>query len=270
MQNCVINGITIGGDAPVRLMGVINCSIESFYNDSYVPAEKVHETAIAMVDQGAELIDIGARSTAPNSQAISGTEEARRIDEALRELDGTGMTISVDTMNPWVLDVCLKHGIHAVNDISGLASPAFAQRVAEAGLPAFLMATGYQPGDATGLDATIGALMVVQQRCAAHGIDNYVLDPGIGIWTPQRTFDDNWELCRHFDAFRRLGRPLLAAISRKSFIGSLLEKEPADRLAGSLAVTALLVEKGASIVRAHDVRETRDVLRVCERIAKVP
>ncbi|HUH79181.1 MAG TPA: dihydropteroate synthase [Methanoregula sp.] len=270
MQRCVINGITIGGDAPVRLMGVINCSIESFYNDSYVPVEKVRETAVAMIEQGADLIDLGARSTAPNSQAISGTEEARRIDEALKELDGAGVTVSVDTMNPWVLDVCLKHGIHAVNDISGLSSPAFARRIAEAGLPAFLMAAGYQPGDAIGLEATIGALRIVQQRCANCGIDNYVLDPGIGIWTPQRTFDDNWELCRHFDAFRRFERPLLAAISRKSFIGSLLEKEPADRLAGSLAVTAWLVERGASIVRTHDVTETRDVLRVCERIAKVP
>ena len=158
MQKCVVNKITIGGDAPVRLMGVINCSSESFYNDSFIPNERIHETAVAMVEQGADLIDIGARSTAPNAQAISGTEEASRIDAALKELDGTGITISVDTMNPWVLDVCLKHDIHAVNDISGFASPAFSKRIAESGLPAFLMATTDQPGDAVGLDATIAAL----------------------------------------------------------------------------------------------------------------
>ena len=267
MQKCVINKITIGSDAPVRLMGVINCSVESFYNDSYIPTEKIHETAIAMVEQGADLIDLGARSTAPNSQAISGTEEARRIDEALRELDGTGITISVDTMNPWVLDVCLKHEIHAVNDISGFASPAFSKRVADAGLPAFLMATDYQPGDAVGLDATVTALKAVQLRCEAAGVSNYVLDPAVGIWTPHRTFEDNWELCRNFGKFLQFERPVLAAISRKSFIGTLLGKEPADRLAGSLAVTAMLLEKGASVVRAHDVPQTKDVIRVCERMA---
>lgn len=266
MQKCVINKITIGGDSPARLMGVINCSSESFYNDSFIPYEKIHETAVTMIDQGADLIDLGARSTAPNAQAISGAEEASRIDRALKELDGTGITVSVDTMNPWVLDICLKHEIHAVNDISGLASPALRQKIAESGLPAFLMATSYQPGDAIGFDATLAALVTIVQRCESAGIGNYVLDPGIGIWTPLRTFDDNWELCRNFEQFRQFDRPLLAAISRKSFIGNLLDREPADRLAGSLAVTTMLLEKGASVVRAHDVPQTRDVIRVCERM----
>jgi len=264
MQRCVINNIAIGGDAPVRLMGVINCSCESFYYDSFIPNEKIHETAVAMIEQGADLIDLGARSTAPHAQAISGTEEAARIDKALKELDGTGITISVDTMNPWVLEVCLKHDIHAVNDISGLASPAFSKRIAESGLPAFLMATNDQPGDPAGVDATIAALQLIQRRCESAGITNYVLDPAIGIWTPRRSFDDNWELCRNFGKFRQFDRPLLAAISRKSFIGNLLNKEPADRLTGSLAVTTMLILKGASVVRAHDVPQTRDVIRVCE------
>lgn len=269
MQKCIVNKVMIGGDEPVRLMGVINCSMESFYNDSYIPNEKIHETAVAMVEQGADIIDIGARSTAPNAQAISGTEESTRIEKALKELDGIGITISVDTMNPWVLDVCLKHEIHAVNDISGLASPAFSKRIAESGLPAFLMATIDQPGDPVGVDATIDALHKIEERCKSAGIDNYVLDPAIGIWTPKRSFDDNWELCQNFETFRQFDRPLLAAISRKSFIGNLLDREPQDRLAGSLAVTATLVQKGASIVRAHDVRETRDVIRVCERMGKM-
>lgn len=268
MQKCIVNKIAIGGDEPVRLMGVINVSVESFYNDSFIPTEKVHETAVAMIEQGADFIDLGARSTAPNTQAISGTEEARRIDLALKELDGTGFTISVDTMNPWVLDVCLKHDIHAVNDISGFASPAFSKRVADAGLPAFLMATGYQPGDPAGLDATLTALRTVQQRCESAGVNNYVLDPGVGIWTPLRTVDDNWTLCQNFEKFQQFDRPVLAAVSRKSFIGALLKREIPDRLAGSLAVTALLIEKGASVVRAHDVPQTLDVIKVCERMER--
>ena len=267
MRSCVVNKLVIGGDAPPRVMGVINCSPESFYNDSYVPTEEIHKKAVEMIEQGADLLDVGARSTAPNSQAISGTEEANRIDAALKELDGTGFTISVDTMNPWVLDVCLKHEIHAVNDIAGLASKAYADRVKAAGLPAFLMATGYVPGDAAGLAATQEALATVVARCSEAGIDNYVLDPAIGIWTPFRSFDDNWELCRHFEDFSRFDRPLLAAVSRKSFLGNLVGREPAERLAASLAVTVFLLQKGASVVRTHDVKETVDTIRVCGRMA---
>jgi dihydropteroate synthase len=247
-------------------MGVLNVSPESFYHDSFIPTNEIHKKAVEMIEAGADMLDVGARSTAPNAQAISGTEEANRIDAALKELDGTGFTISVDTMNPWVLDVCLKHEIHAANDIAGLASPAYARRVADAGLPVFAMATDYTPGDAAGVDETEKALATIAGRCEAAGIDNYVLDPAIGIWTPQRTFDDNWELCRQFDRFRKFDRPLLAAISRKSFIGSVVNREPEERLAGSLAVTVFLLQKGASIVRTHDVKETVDAIRVFERM----
>jgi dihydropteroate synthase len=249
-------------------MGVLNVSPESFYHDSFIPTNEIHKKATEMIEQGADMLDLGARSTAPNAQAISGSEEGERIDAALKELDGTGFTISVDTMNPWVLDICLKHEIHAVNDIAGFASPAYVQRVATAGLPAFVMATDYTPGDPVGLEATKATLAAVVKRCEDAGIDKYVLDPGIGIWTPYRSYDDNWELCRHFDEFLSFDRPLLAAISRKSFIGSLVSREPEERLAGSLAVTLFLLQKGASIVRTHDVKETVDAIRVYEKMVK--
>lgn len=268
MRQCTINRITIGGDAPVRVMGVINCSPESFYVDSFIPTKEIHAKAVEMVDAGADILDLGARSTAPNAQAISGAEEAKRIDEALKELDGAGFTVSVDTMNPWVLDVCLKHEIHAVNDIAGFCSEAYVKRVAGAGLPAIVMATDYTPGDAVGVEATHKALATVMQRCSAAGIDNYVLDPGIGLWTPFRSVDDDWELSRRFDEFLRYDRPLLAAVSRKSFIGNLLDRLPQERLAGSLAVTMDLLRKGAAMVRTHDVRETVDTVRVFERLVK--
>jgi dihydropteroate synthase len=268
MRTCTVNKIAIGGDAPVRLMGVINCSPESFYSDSFVPVKSVHARAVEMVEQGADMIDLGARSTAPNTQAISGKEESDRIDAALRELDGSGITVSVDTMHPGVLDTCLKHEIHAVNDISGFLSQIYAGKVAAAGLPAFVMASKNQPGDAVGVDATLAALATVMQRCEASGIDQYVLDPGIGIWTPLRSVEDDWGLCRRFGEFRRFDRPLLAAVSRKTFIGDLLGREPEDRLPGTLAVTMMLLGKGVSVVRAHDIPETRDTIRVYERMVK--
>ena len=266
MKTCTVNKLVIGGDAPVRIMGVINVSTESFYTGSYIPTDKVHEAAVAMIEQGADMIDVGARSTAPNVQPISGKEEADRIDAALRELDGTGITLSVDTMHPGVLDICLLHEIHAANDIGGMVSPVYAKKVADAGLPAIVMAANQQPGDPVGVAATLASLEGVVKRCEAAGIREYVLDPGIGIWTPFRSVEDDWELCRHFDGFLKFDRPLLAAVSRKTFIGMLTNRQPEERLPGTLAVTADLLLKGASVIRTHDVAATLDLVKVHNRL----
>jgi dihydropteroate synthase len=268
MRHCVVNGEEVGGNAPVRIMGVINCSMESFYSGSFVQPEAVHAKAVEMTEQGAKIIDIGARSTAPNTQQISGKVEAERIETALKEMDGSGITVSVDTMHPGVLAVCLKHDIHLVNDIGGFASDTYAQMVAESRLPAVLMASFSRPGDAVGLDATMRALFTVTKRCERAGVTDYILDPGIGIWTPLRSTEDDWDLCSRFDAFQHFDRPLLAAISRKTFIGSLLEKPPEERLFGSLAVTMMLLVKGASLIRTHDVGETADIVKVYERMVR--
>jgi dihydropteroate synthase len=268
MRHCVVNGLSIGGDTPVRLMGVINCSPESFYTDSFVPVDSVHKQAVGMVEAGASIIDIGARSTAPNAQQISGKAEAERIDAALAEMDGSGITVSVDTMSPGVLKVCLQHEIHMINDIAGLSSDTYARMAAASNLPVIAMASGSQPGDAAGVAATEKALSTVVSRCERYGIDHYILDPGIGMWTPFRSVDDDWELCRNFEKFSSFNRPLLAAISRKTFLGMLLDRLPEDRLSGSLAVTLWLLQKGASLVRTHDVAATADVVRVYERLVK--
>ena len=96
----MVNGLSVGGDAPVRLMGVINSSPESFYTDSFVPTDSVHTRAVEMVEAGASVIDIGARSTAPNTQQISGRTEAERIDAALAEMDGSGICLLYTSPSP--------------------------------------------------------------------------------------------------------------------------------------------------------------------------
>ncbi len=258
----MVNRLRIGGGAPVRLMGVINCSPESFYRGSYIPAKEIYDRALAMTAAGADMIDLGARSTAPGSSPITVAEEAARVDAALSELDGTGITLSVDTRHPEVLDVALRHDVHAVNDISGLAEERYARAVADSGLPVFAMASLREPGDAVGLAATRQALEAVVSRCARLGIEEYILDPAVGRWVPERTSEDDWELCRNFASFLDFGSPVLAAVSRKTFIGDLLGRRPEDRLAGTLALTMMLVDAGASVVRSHDVPETADLLRV--------
>ncbi len=268
-RRCTVGRLRIGGGAPVRLVGVINCSPESFYQGSFTPAGAVYDRALAMQEDGADMIDIGARSTAPGSGPITVTEEVERVDVALAELDGTGIITSVDTRYPEVLEACLRHDIHAVNDISGLADERYARAVADSGLPVFAMASLRRPGDAVGLAATLTALETVVARCARLGIDEYVLDPAIGRWVPERTSEDDWDLCRNFEAFSAFGRPVLAAVSRKTFIGNLLGKEPEGRLAGTLALTMDLVRRGADVVRCHDVAETADLLRVYEKLEEV-
>jgi dihydropteroate synthase len=130
------------------------------------------------------------------------------------------------------------------------------------------MAANQQPGDPVGVDATLASLEGVMKRCETVGVKDFVLDPGVGSWTPLRSLEDDWELCRHFDKFLRFDRPVLAAVSRKTFIGMLLDREPEDRLPGTLAVTMELLKKGASIVRAHDVAATRDLMKVYEHMVK--
>lgn len=266
MNRCEIKGITIGKGYPVRLMGVMNCSPESFYHGSYVREGSVRSRAEEMIAAGADLVDIGARSTAPGSPPISEQTEAGRLDRALTELDGSGIPVSVDTMHPAVLERCLRHEVHAANDISGLVNPRYARMVADAGLPAFLMASHRGPGDCTTRTGTGSALQLVVTRCAEAGIPRYVLDPGIGLWTPKRTTALDWELCHYFEEFARFGRPLLAAVSRKTFLGEPGNRPPEGRLAASLGLTALLIAKGADVVRTHDVRETADVIRTVARV----
>jgi dihydropteroate synthase len=251
-------------------MGVINCSPESFYQGSYTCPEATLCRAADMIAAGADIIDLGARSTAPGAPPLTEKVEAERLERALSELDGSGIPVSVDTMHASVLERCLSHDIHAVNDISGLRDPAYARLVADAGLPAFLMASQERPGDATTLGGTLTGLETVGLRCAENGIHNYVLDPAIGLWIPERTTNLDWELCRHFGEFTRFGRPLLAAISRKTFLGEPGNRTPEERLAASLGLTALLIAKGADIVRTHDVPETAEIIKTAARVVNRP
>jgi len=268
MHPCTVNRMVVGGGAPVRLMGVINCSPESFFSGSYVPKSDVLERALSMTGAGADLVDVGARSTAPGSRPITVQEEIERITAALAGLDGSGVTVSVDTMYPKVLETCLRHDIHAINDIGGLANPDYAAIAADAGLPVIAMAAHSTPGDPRGTEATLATLYDVVGRADAAGIEDLILDPAVGRWTPERTFEDDWDLCRNFGRFREPGFPVLLAISRKSFIGDLVGKPSEERLAGTLALTARLLPS-ADMVRVHDVAETRDALFVVRKLEEI-
>ncbi|MBT8507510.1 dihydropteroate synthase [Methanomicrobiaceae archaeon CYW5] len=266
MLKCFVGTVGIGGGDPVRLMAVMNASPESFFSHSFVPREKLRDTAFRFLDDGAEIIDLGARSTAPDAPPLSAAEEKERLCASLKELAGIGLPVSVDTMFPDVLDAALRYDIDAINDIHGLANPDYARIAGDAGLPVFLMASTAVPGDAVGVTATHAACETVIDRAHRAGITDIILDPAIGHWIPERTMEDDWDLCRAFSSFQAHGCPLLAAVSRKSFIGDLLDTPPEGRLAGTMAVTYDLLLQGASVVRTHDVRETADLIRIFEHL----
>ena len=155
-----------------------------------------------------------------------------------------------------------------VNDVSGFATdPKLADVVVEYDCPIVLMASFRKPGDHTTLEEAIRASKLTIERAIELGVseERIILDPGVGKWIPQRSVEHDLEIIREIRIFRQFGYPLLIGISRKSFIGNILGVEPEERLYGSLGATALVVGD-VDIIRTHDVRETKDVVRIVEAV----
>ncbi|MDO5846664.1 MAG: dihydropteroate synthase, partial [Methanocorpusculum sp.] len=224
--------------------------------------------AETMIEEGADIIDVGGRSTALNAPPLSVSEERERVVLALRELEGCGLPLSLDTCRPEVLAAALHYDLAVVNDISGLAQPAYAKIAADSGLPVIAMAAHAFPGDPLTMAETHAAMAEVLERADRWGIDELILDPGAGRWSEARTSEADWELCRRFSELKRYGCPLLAAVSRKKFIGDCLDKPAHERLYGSLAVVYHLMEQGADLLRVHDVGATKDFVRVFEQFKR--
>jgi dihydropteroate synthase len=248
-------------------MGVINLSKESFYKGSVVSTDSLLEVARKMVDGGATIIDIGARSTWPLAKPlVSKEEELQRMLPALDMLkDNVDALISVDTVYSDVAEGSLKHGADIVNDVSGFTTDLrMMDVVADHSCPAVVMASNELPGDPIGMDAIMKSLASIISRADSKGIDTnkLILDPAIGKWIPEKDPIYDFETIDQFESLKVFGKPLLAAVSRKSCIDAVLHKPASERLYGSLAATAIVVHRGAHIIRTHDVAETMDVVEV--------
>jgi dihydropteroate synthase len=269
-----IAGLKVGDSQPVRIMGVINLSRESFYQGSVVHEDSVLDAALRMIDEGAEIIDIGARSTWPLAHKISKEEERRRLIPAIKDLQGIDVPISADTMYSDIAEEALDAGADIINDVSGLtADDRMMEVVKQHSCPVVLMASNRVPGDPVGMDAVMESLERIIFRAEKGGIepDSIIIDPAIGRWTAEKLPLYDYETIDSLRRLQVLGKPILAAISRKSFIGETLNKPPDMRLYGSLAATALAVYNGAHIIRTHDVRATMDAVRVAEAArGKIP
>ena len=257
-------------------MGAINVSPESFYGGSVAPdADALLRTATAMVEAGADIVDVGARSTAPYlSGEISESDEQARLARAVEVLVAKlPVPVSADTTRPGPARAALEAGARVINDVSGLADPVVGELAAAHGASVVLMAL--PPPGGTGaaepVEGVRGLLAAALGRARAAGLagDRIVLDPGIGFFREEGRPWSEWDLSvlGGLRAFRELGRPLCVGVSRKSFLGAVTGRsDPGERLAGSLAATAVAVLHGAHVIRTHDVAETRDAVRVAERL----
>ncbi|MFJ5183150.1 dihydropteroate synthase [Pseudomonas fulva] len=253
-----------------HVMGILNVTPDSFSDGGrFSQRDEALRHAEAMVAAGATLIDVGGESTRPGARPVSVTEELERVApmvEAIhRHLD---VVVSVDTSTPAVMREAARLGAGLINDVRALERDGALDAAAATGLPVCLMHMRGEPGtmqdDPLYENVTQDVARYLQQRmvaCADAGIeaDRVVLDPGFGF---AKTLAHNLSLFKHLEALHRLGRPLLVGVSRKSMIGLTLERPVDERLYGSLALAALAVTKGASILRVHDVAQTVDVVRM--------
>jgi dihydropteroate synthase len=269
-------GVHLGDGLPVVVIGALNVSPGSFYSGSVVTkADDLLRAAERMAREGASLLDVGAMSTAPYlSGSISASEEAERLGWAVGILASKlGVPVSADTSRAEPARAALQAGASIINDVRGLTGdPALASLVAGADAGVILMAS--ERGGAEGerpVDAVLDLLEESMRIAAQAGIpgERVVVDPGIGFFRRRGIAWHEWdcEILAALGRLRALGRPICVGVSRQSFIGEIAgEPDPGRRLPGSLAAVAAGVLGGAHVIRAHDVAETVQAVRVAESI----
>ena len=250
------------------VMGIVNASPESFSDGVAVGGlDDQVRRALALREEGADLIDVGGESGVTDRPPISAEEEAARVVPLVERLAAEGIVVSVDTWKPEVAGAATAAGAALVNDVSGLRDPALADACAESGAGLVVMHTRAEPKvkefpeyD----DVMADVLAFLRQRIALArergvGEEQIVVDPGPDFAkTPAETV----EVLRRLPELRELGRPVLLAISRKDFVGAITGRPPHERLGGTLAALAAGAGAGAAIVRVHDVAAAVDFLKV--------
>ncbi|MDE1960180.1 MAG: dihydropteroate synthase [Xanthomonadaceae bacterium] len=258
-----------------RIAGIVNVTPDSFSGDGRALAEAAIAHGLKLAEDGADLLDIGGESTRPGAIEVSGADEVARVVPVILVLaKQTTLPISVDTSKPEVMRAAVAAGAGMINDVYALRRDGALDAAAELKVPVCLMHMQGEPctmQDAPYYDDVVSDVRrFLAERifaCEMAGIDKkrIVVDPGFGFG---KTLEHNLVLLRALDQFAALDVPLLVGLSRKAMIGALTGREQhADRAAGSAAAALIAVQKGAAIVRVHDVAATRDALAVWEGVA---
>jgi dihydropteroate synthase len=275
----ITNHGTLTWGQKTQVMGILNVTPDSFSDGGrFDSLERALAQATAMVHQGADILDIGGESTRPGSQPVSEVEELQRVLPVIRALRAQALfdktPISVDTMKAAVARAAIESGADFVNDVSGgMADPEMLAVVADLGCPIVLMHMRGTPNTMQQMTDYGDVVQEVRNRleelvnqAVAAGVlrDRIAIDPGIGF---AKTARQNLPLLRELRSFQTLDCPLLVGVSRKSFIGAILDRpDPKDRLWGTAAACTAAIAGGTDILRVHDVAEMADVRSIADAI----
>lgn len=258
-----------------RIMGVLNVTPDSFSDGgSFFDRDKALAQGLRLWHEGADIIDIGGESTRPGAADVSVQQELDRVIPLIERLeDGCPLPISIDTSKPEVMQAAVTAGAAIINDVYALQRPGALAMAVQLRVPVCLMHMQGEPRTMqqapcyTDLFGEISGFFQARiEACTAAGIarQRLLLDPGFGFG---KTLEHNLRLLAGLKTFTGLGQPLVVGLSRKSMLGALLDGAPTgERLAASLAAGLLAVQRGANILRVHDVKATRDALRVIQAI----
>jgi dihydropteroate synthase len=253
-----------------EVMGIINANDDSFFDKSRFKEEDALTAIEKMIEEGAEIIDIGGVSSRPGSEEVSAEEELRRVKPIIDLLDGSPLLkrarFSLDTYQPGVARYALERGFHIINDIRGLESDELCKVASAFGATVVIMHMRGRPQTMQQnleyddiLDEIYRFFEERIEKAVRYGIEDIVLDVGIGFG---KSLEDNLALITHLEHFMRLGKPLLVGASRKSMIDRIDSSDVQDRLGGTLALHLAAAKNGAAIVRVHDVKEHVQALKV--------
>lgn len=256
------------------IMGVINLTPDSFSGDGLADTpQRAIDQGWQQIDAGADLLDLGAESSRPGAPPTPLDEELRRLAPVIEGLSGCPVPLSVDTYKPEVIRVALASGASMINDIFALRMPGALEAIAGSQCAVCLMHMRGEPRhmqDDPAYDdvvAEVGDFLKARTaaaRAAAIADERLVVDPGFGFG---KTLEHNLALLRHLDRLSPDGLPLLAGISRKSMLGTITGRPIGERLPASVAAALLAVQRGARIVRVHDVAATRDALAILAAVS---
>lgn len=259
-------------DRPL-IMGVVNVTPDSFSDGGhFLQARAAVDHARRLIEEGADLLDVGGESTRPGAAPVALDEERRRVLPVIEALAGAGVPLSVDTQKPELMREAAAAGAALINDVNGFGAPGALEAVAGSDCAICIM---HMQGDPRTMQQSPQYADVVaevdawlRQRAAAAekaGIasERIILDPGFGFG---KTLEHNVTLLRRLEVIAAAGYPVLAGLSRKSMIGALTGKPVGERMAGSIAAALLAAQRGAAILRVHDVAATRDALKIWQAV----
>ncbi len=260
------------------ICGILNVTPDSFYDGGrYFDVERAIDRVYQMIEEGADLIDIGGESTRPGAEPVTEKEELKRVMPVIEKLSGIDVPLSIDTYKSKVAKEALSAGCEIVNDISGLSfDEKMKEVIAEYKAGCIIMHIKGTPKDMQKnphyedtIEEIINYLREKIEIAEKEGIDieKIAIDPGIGFG--KRNPYDNLLILKRLKEFKALSRPIFIGVSRKSFIGLCTGAKVEERLPGSIAAAAVAVMNGANIIRTHDVKETKQALKIVDEILNV-